>query len=222
MGRIFFDVETTGLFPNGRITCVVTEFEGRAKIWATPGKDDGTYTLLSEAAIEELVAFMESNGADGHGVVSYNGSSFDFKMLANQAKCTALKERIKRLALNHYDMHLACMVERGHRMKLDGLAKATLGSAKSGSGLDAIKYWKEKDYGKLFDYCGQDVVLLRDLYNLVENGESLQFESARGNLFDVNLKPTFGMTADELSKQTPNVQPFMKEAKPVRDVFDWI
>ena len=58
-----------------------------------------------------------------------------------------------------------------------------------------------------------------DLYNLVENGETLQFESSRGNLFDVNLKPTFGMTADELSADA-NVQPWMKEVKPVSDVFD--
>ena len=222
MPPIFFDAETTGLFPDGRITCIVTEHDGRTKVWATPGNTEGSYAIMDDACIAELVTFMEADGDAGRGVVSYNGSSFDFKMLAHQAADSALKERIKALALNHCDLHLACMIERGHRLKLDGLAKATLGAAKSGSGLDAIKYWNSKEYKKLFEYCQQDVVLLRDLYNLSKNGDALRFESSKGTVFDVDLKAVIDMPAVELSKQPPKTQDWMRTAPSFEKVFDWI
>lgn len=222
MAPIFFDAETTGLFPDGRITCIVTEHDSRTKVWATPGETESSYAIMDDACILELVTFMEEHGDAGREVVSYNGSSFDFKMLAHQAKDPALKDRIKTIALNHCDLHLACMIERGHRIKLDGLAKASLGSAKTGSGLDAIKYWNAKEYKKLFEYCQQDVELLRDLYNLAENGDVLRFESANGNVFDVDLKAVIGMTANEVSKQPPKVQDWMRTAPCFDKVFDWI
>ena len=222
MAQIFFDAETTGLFPEGRITCIVTEHNNRTKVWATPGDSENSYAIMDDACIAELVSFMEEDGDNGRSVVSYNGSSFDFKMLAHQATDPALKQRIKTLALNHFDLHLACMIERGHRLKLDGLAKATLGAAKSGSGLDAIKYWRAKEYQKLFEYCQQDVELLRDLYNLAKNGDSLRFESSKGNVFDVDLRATIDVTAEELSKQMPKQQDWMRTAPSLTKVFDWI
>jgi len=88
--------------------------------------------------------------------------------------------------------------------------------------LDAIKYWNAKEYKKLFEYCQQDVELLRDLYNLAENGDVLRFESANGNVFDVDLKAVIGMTANEVSKQPPKVQDWMRTAPCFDKVFDGI
>ena len=51
----------------------------------------------------------------------------------------------------------------GHRVALDAVAKETLGGGKIGSGLDAIKYFKAKQWDKLEKYCLQDVKVTRDL-----------------------------------------------------------
>ncbi len=53
----------------------------------------------------------------------------------------------------------------GHRISLDAVAQETLGSGKSGDGLDAIKYFRNQDWEKLSSYCLQDVAVTRDIYD---------------------------------------------------------
>lgn len=53
----------------------------------------------------------------------------------------------------------------GHRISLDAVAQETLGSGKSGSGLDAIKYYKNQDWERLKEYCLRDVEVTRDIYD---------------------------------------------------------
>lgn len=53
----------------------------------------------------------------------------------------------------------------GFRMKLESVAQATLGEGKSGSGLDAIRYFREGNLQALAKYCLDDVRITRDLYD---------------------------------------------------------
>ncbi len=53
----------------------------------------------------------------------------------------------------------------GHRIKLDSVAKETLGAGKIGDGLDAIKYYQNRQLDKLEQYCLQDVKVTRDVYD---------------------------------------------------------
>ena len=60
----------------------------------------------------------------------------------------------------------------GHRVALDSIARATLGSGKSGSGLEAIKLWREGRMEELKRYCLDDVRITRDIFEYgAENGE---------------------------------------------------
>ncbi len=52
----------------------------------------------------------------------------------------------------------------GFRIKLDTLAQATLGTAKSADGLQALEWWKEDRLDLITKYCRQDVAVTRDLY----------------------------------------------------------
>lgn len=53
----------------------------------------------------------------------------------------------------------------GHRISLDAIAQETLGTGKSGNGLDAIKYYRQKQWKELASYCLQDVAVTRDVYD---------------------------------------------------------
>lgn len=53
----------------------------------------------------------------------------------------------------------------GHRLSLDSLAQATLGRGKSGSGLDALKWFKEGKFDLIAKYCLDDVKLTKELYD---------------------------------------------------------
>ena len=52
----------------------------------------------------------------------------------------------------------------GHRLSLDSIAQATLGEGKSGSGLDALKWFKEGRFDLIVKYCLDDVRLTKDVY----------------------------------------------------------
>ena len=52
----------------------------------------------------------------------------------------------------------------GFRLSLAHLAAETLGSAKTGDGLQALQWWKEGRIREIIDYCKTDVKLTRDLF----------------------------------------------------------
>lgn len=52
-----------------------------------------------------------------------------------------------------------------HRISLDALASETLGTTKTGSGLDALKYYADGELDKLAKYCMKDVEITRDIYD---------------------------------------------------------
>ena len=53
----------------------------------------------------------------------------------------------------------------GHRISLASVASATLGSSKTGSGLNAIALWKNGQISDLKKYCLNDVKLTRGIYD---------------------------------------------------------
>ena len=59
----------------------------------------------------------------------------------------------------------------GRRLKLDGVAEATLGKNKSGHGADAVDWWRAGEIEKLIKYCIEDVKITRELYDYsLKNG----------------------------------------------------
>ena len=53
----------------------------------------------------------------------------------------------------------------GHRLSLDSIAQATLGKGKSGSGLDALRWFKEGRFDLITKYCLDDVRLTKEVYD---------------------------------------------------------
>ena len=64
----------------------------------------------------------------------------------------------------------------GRRIKLDSIAKATLGTKKSGSGLDAVKWWQEGKIEKVRKYCLDDVKITKDIYEYALKNEHLKYD----------------------------------------------
>jgi len=174
MEYIYFDIETTGLLPDGRMTCAVTQHGDDVRTWASASGEPGEkkYTVATEETVNELVEYLWECGAKGTRVVTFNGANFDFRVLLEHLTDDAMRERCTQIAKAHFDLHLSCIESGGHRMALNGLVLGTLGNqSKSGSGLDAIKWFNDGDYDNLFEYCKQDVLLLKLLWcHAADNG----------------------------------------------------
>lgn len=79
----------------------------------------------------------------------------------------------------------------GHRISLNAVATETLGTEKSGSGLDAIRYYAEGELDKLADYCMKDVEITRDVYDHGREKGFLKFLNKWNDLVEAKVDFSF-------------------------------
>lgn len=84
----------------------------------------------------------------------------------------------------------------GHRVSLDSIATQTLGTQKSGSGLDAITYYEKKEFEKLAKYCNKDVEITRDIYDFGRTKGSVKFMNKWNRLIEAKVDFSFAPKVD--------------------------
>lgn len=108
-----------------------------------------------EGDVEALVGELSGFGR----IVGFNVLDFDYRVLAAYQPTVSKTLRHKTLDILA-DVHTAL----GFRIRLDELAHATLGRGKTGTGDQALKWWKQGKRDQVVKYCRADVELTRDLY----------------------------------------------------------
>ncbi len=112
------------------------------------------YQIFREHEIAKLSSILQTCDQ----IIGFNIKDFDFEVL--------------RPYLN-FDIHkvpyldLLEEIEKilGHRIKLEDVAQATLGSGKSGDGRAAIQYFKNGRWSDLEKYCLDDVKVTKQIYD---------------------------------------------------------
>ncbi len=79
----------------------------------------------------------------------------------------------------------------GKRIKLDSVAKESLGEGKIGDGLDAIKYYQTRQFDKLEKYCLQDVKVTRDVYDYGLKYGKVKFRNKWNRLIETKIDFSF-------------------------------
>jgi hypothetical protein len=113
----------------------------------------GDYKIYAEPQVNELIE--ELSRADL--VVGYNILNFDYEVLGGYSP----------LDLRHVptlDMLVDLEKQLGFRLKLDSLAKATLGAPKIADGEMALRWWKEGKVMEIAKYCCYDVKITKELH----------------------------------------------------------
>ncbi len=182
MKLVVFDVETKkafdevgGFYPEKLGVSV-------SGVWYGEEGSKGELRGFREEEFPEMFKIFE--GAER--IVGFNSIDFDMATL----KPYYLGDLLK---LPNFDILQEVEKKVGYRVKLDALAKETLGVQKGGSGLDAITYYHEGNWEKLTKYCLEDVVITKDLYLYgLEHGE-LKFKNKWNELVTVSVD--FGYTA---------------------------
>lgn len=112
-------------------------------------------------------------------LVGFNQIHFDNPIIAHDAG-----RAVEPLNRRSFDLLIDLQIRLGHRVSLDQLAEGTLDAGKSGSGLQAVAWWKAYQSLKDTDpdeaagflkrlklYCLSDVELTRDVYRFgLEHG----------------------------------------------------
>ena len=130
---------------------------------------DGKYMIYEE---KELSAFSERL-QDSPLLVGFNSRKFDVPVLQNYVPFNLSK-------LPQLDIMEQLLNVLGHRVSLDSVAQATLGAGKSGSGLDAIKFFREGRMDELKKYCLDDVKITKDIFEYGAKNKELFYTSKFG------------------------------------------
>jgi hypothetical protein len=105
------------------------------------------YRIYTEKRVNDLV--QQLLRADL--VVGFNIVNFDYEVLMGYTVLDLPGQ------LRSLDLLVEVEKTLGNKLRLDNIAQATLGLGKTGDGVDAIKWWREKRLMDVAEYCCFDV-----------------------------------------------------------------
>ncbi|MFA6427976.1 MAG: ribonuclease H-like domain-containing protein [Candidatus Buchananbacteria bacterium] len=147
--EIVFDIETRDIFSAEK----KNPSDLRLSVVVIYRYETNTYEHFFESELAKLWPLLEHS----ERLIGYNINHFDLPVLQN-----SYSGQLSRLPA--LDLFEEVQKAAGFRLKLESLAQATLGYGKSGSGLDAVKYFAEGKLKELVKYCTDDVKVTKELY----------------------------------------------------------
>jgi len=111
-------------------------------------------------------------------IIGFNSDGFDLPALSAYYSGDISK-------LPSLDLLTVIKNAAGHRVSLDAVAHHTLGTRKSGSGLDALKWYAQGELDKIRAYCMQDVAITRDLFDYGRVHHQVKFLNHWNNLIEL-------------------------------------
>jgi DEAD/DEAH box helicase domain-containing protein len=144
----------------------------------------GGYIIYPETEMQALI--QELTRADL--VVGFNHISFDYGVLQSYSVFDLLEQT------HNLDMLVDIEKTLGHRLKLDSIASATLGTGKTADGLDALKWWQEhKRTGspepmmKIAEYCCYDVKVTKMVYEYGVAQGHIKYEDRNQKVIELEV-----------------------------------
>lgn len=173
---VYFDLETQRSFSD--VGGYAHKQKMGVSVAVTYSTARGGYMIYPESEMQALV--QELTRADL--VVGFNHIGFDYGVLQAYSVFDLMEQT------RNLDMLVEVEKTLGHRLKLDAIASATLGTGKTADGLDALKWWQEhKRTGspeplmKIAEYCCYDVKVTMQVHEFgVANG-FVKFNDRNGN-----------------------------------------
>lgn len=175
MRRITFDIETIGSFAGGLPDPSVLE----VTVVGVHDSETDEYSCYTKEELPKLWPLMERADV----LIGYNSDHFDIPILNKYYSGDLTK-------IKSIDLLKEVKAVLNRRLRMDNLAEATLGKGKSGSGLDAIKWWEQGLVEKVKAYCLDDVRITKELYEYAKKNGKLKyrdFGDADGKPRDIKL-----------------------------------
>jgi DEAD/DEAH box helicase domain-containing protein len=125
----------------------------------------GKYSSYEEHELAKLSPILQT--ADQ--IIGYNIKDFDFEVIQPYLNFNIME-------VPYLDLLAEIEKVLHHRIKLDIVAQGTLGTGKSGNGLEAILYYQNGRMDLLKKYCLDDVKITKQVYDYVLKNEKLLYK----------------------------------------------
>ncbi len=166
MRKIVFDCETRNTFAE----------VGSSKVTAL----DLSLLVIYDYTTEKYTTFMQEDLPklwkileETDLLIGYNSDHFDIPLL-NKYYPGDLSQ------IRSLDILTEIKESLGRRIRLDDVAAGTLGTGKTGSGLDAITWWRNGEIEKIAKYCTQDVKVTKEVYEYALENSKLRYKDLLG------------------------------------------
>lgn len=175
------------------------EFAEHAKlgvtVFALYDYKDNSQHVFTEKELSHLFPILENSSY----VIGFNINSFDLPVLqpyyhgdVKHFKTFDILDDIKRIL--------------GRRLSLNDTIKATLDKKKTGHGLEAIDLYKEGKWAELKQYCMDDVMLTKELFDFGVTNKKISYLNENGK---VDIEVDWGKyMEDSGSMEMPLTLPF--------------
>ena len=131
--------------------------------------DSAEFRVYTEAQVHALITELTR----ARLIVGFNVRRFDFDVLRGYAD-------LDYDALPALDILERIYRRLGFRLKLDHLAQETLGERKAADGLQSLAWFKAGELQRVIEYCKQDVLLTKRLYDFGRQHKYLLYRDNQG------------------------------------------
>ena len=179
---VYFDLETQRSF--GDVGGAKNKDKMGISVGVAYSTRTGQYHIFGEDQTDALVDMLLKADL----VVGYNHIYFDYPVLQGYTILDLPNQTL------NLDMLIGVEKVLGHRLKLDSIASATLGTGKSADGLDALRWWQQhKKTGdleplmKIAEYCCYDVKVTKEVHEYALKHGHLKYNDRNGNPTQVEV-----------------------------------
>ncbi|MSQ95634.1 MAG: hypothetical protein EXR98_13885 [Gemmataceae bacterium] len=186
-----FDIETAkdvpGDFSQWRshrplgIICAATgTSDAEPRVWHSKTDAGTPASRMTKLDVQALVSYLGIMTSQGYTVLTWNGASFDFDVLAEESGAHA---ECRTCVRDHVDMmfHLVCQMGFGVKLEKAAQGLGLPGKAGGMSGSEAPKLWAAGDYEKVLAYVTQDVRLALQVAIECQKRKEFAWVTAKGS-----------------------------------------
>jgi DEAD/DEAH box helicase domain-containing protein len=173
--RLFFDLETQKLS---------TDVGG----WGNIPLMRLSVAVVYDESLDEFRYYREEQALDllndlksADSIIGFNLLRFDWLVLSAYGDTDPL------IPLT-FDILDEIYRTLGFRIKLDNLVNETIGQKKLADGFQAVKWFRQGEFDLLNEYCRNDVIVTRDLYNYGREHSFVCFRNKIGEKQKVSVK----------------------------------
>ena len=207
------DLETRELIDNDKqglekgslgITCIGLLLSGQQspEMWYGKGPNEQIAGQMTRDQLSDFVDRLKFLVDDGFTIATWNGLSFDFRVLAAES---GRFEDCRALAKGHVDMMFNIFCEKGWPV---GIAQVASGMGLKGKtqgmdGREAVRIWNEEPHRRqeVIQYAANDVDMTLKLAELGSKQKVLRWSSLRGKPQQLSLPR--GWLTCELANRLP-------------------
>lgn len=182
--EVFFDIETKKFFdeiddrdPAALGISIISAY--RREIDQDMRELSGEMKSFWEKDFDQMWSWFE----EADRIVGYNSLGFDVPAVNGVYRGDFAK-------LKHFDVLKIIKDVFGHRVKLDSVAKESLGQGKIAGGAEAVMWWAKGDsesLEKLKKYCEMDVEVTKGVYDYGVQNKKLKFKDHWNELREIEV-----------------------------------